>query len=80
MRTLIRNQGSIRHLFIVAYRPLLFPVIIFLSCQIHQNVYLLLALRESIHRHSVPKLTTVWFYMRLPFTFMIAMKNMWFVF
>ncbi len=57
MQTLIRNQGSIRHLFIVAYRPLLFPVIIFLSCQIHQNVYLLLALRESIHRHSVPKLT-----------------------
>ena len=57
MQTLIRNQGSIRHLFIVASRPLLFPVIIFLSCQIHQNVYLLLALRESIHRHSVPKLT-----------------------
>ena len=32
--------------------------IIFLFCQIHRNVYLLSALRESIHHHSVPKLTT----------------------
>lgn len=26
MRTPIRNQGSIRHMFIVAYRPLLVPM------------------------------------------------------
>ena len=56
------NQGSIRHLFIVAYRPLSFSRevrvnIIFLFCQIHRNGYPLLALRESIRHHSVPKLT-----------------------